>query len=210
MSEQPIVEKKKIVKATLFALTLGSIILISAVLPAEYGIDPTGAGKLLGFSKLHTVAKPVAKTPTKTKKRKLIKLENAGSGPKIPRPEEAASPAPDTQFPEREDSIQVTVPANKGIEYKVDMLKYGTMTYEWSSEYTTLYFDFHGEVKQAKKVKPEDVFFESYTIAYADNMVGTFLSPFEGKHGWYFRNKTNKDVIVTIRLKGQYKLRKKP
>ncbi|MBC7642631.1 MAG: hypothetical protein H7174_09910, partial [Flavobacterium sp.] len=48
-----IVEKKQIIKAVLFALILSILILVSAVLPAEYGIDPIGTGKLFGFSKLH-------------------------------------------------------------------------------------------------------------------------------------------------------------
>lgn len=45
------------------------------------------------------------------------------------------------------------------------MLKHGKMKYEWTTNKGTLYFDFHGEVKQAKAVK--DVYFESYTIAYS-------------------------------------------
>jgi hypothetical protein len=37
-------------------------------------------------------------------------------------------------------------------------------------------------------------------------MVGTFLAPYEGKHGWFFRNTSNEDVTVNLRLKGQYTL----
>jgi hypothetical protein len=37
-------------------------------------------------------------------------------------------------------------------------------------------------------------------------MAGTFLAPFEGKHGWFFRNNGDQDVTVTLRLKGQYSL----
>lgn len=58
------------------------------------------------------------------------------------------------------------------------------------------------KVKQAREAKA--VYFESYTIAYSNNMVGTFLSPYEGKHGWFFRNNGSTDIIVTLRLKGQY------
>ena len=116
----------------------------------------------------------------------------------------ADNPAPEKQLTHREDSVQVPVPAGNGIEYKVNMLKHGKMKYEWTTNIGTVYFDFHGEVKQAKEAKA--VYFESYTIAYANNMVGTFLSPYEGKHGWFFRNNGNTDVIVTLRLKGQYEL----
>ena len=56
MSEinQQIVAKKQIIKAVLFAILLSIVILVSAVLPAEYGIDPIGTGKLFGFSKLYS------------------------------------------------------------------------------------------------------------------------------------------------------------
>ena len=43
MSEMkhPILEKSKIIKATIIALVVGALLLVVAVLPAEYGIDPT-------------------------------------------------------------------------------------------------------------------------------------------------------------------------
>ncbi len=51
-----------------------------------------------------------------------------------------------------------------------------------------------------------DVYFESYTLAYSNNMVGTFYATFEGKHGWFFRNNNNKDITITLKLKGQYSM----
>lgn len=210
MSEinHPVLEKKKIIRATIIAFAIAAVLLITAVLPAEYGIDPTGAGKLLGFSRLHISNDSVAANTNEQvivqNSFPLLKMEKAGSGPDVPRPAEADNPAPEKQLAQREDSVQVIVPAGKGIEYKTYMLKYGKMKYEWTTDKGTVYFDFHGEVKQATEVK--DVYFESYTIAYSHNMVGTFLAPFEGKHGWFFRNKGNEDIVVTLRLKGQYSL----
>jgi hypothetical protein len=201
-----IVEKKEIIKAVLFALVLGIVILVSAVLPAEYGIDPIGTGKLFGFSKLHVSGdqEENQQLTTTQKTFPLIKMEKAGSGPEVKRPIEADNPVPEKQFAEREDTIDVIVPAGKGIEYKTYMLKGGKMKYEWKTNDGTVYLDFHGEVKQAKAVN--DVYFESYTLAYSNNMVGTFYAPFEGKHGWFFRNNENKDIIVTLKLKGQYSI----
>jgi hypothetical protein len=196
-----IATKKQIIKAVLFALILSILILVSAVLPAEYGIDPIGTGKLFGFSKLHVSENEVQTTQ---KSFPLIKMEKAGSGPDVKRPIEADNPPPAKQFGEREDTIEVIVPAGKGIEYKIYMLKYGNMKYEWTTDKGIVYFDFHGEVKQAKEVS--DVYFESYTLAYSNNMVGTFYAPYEGKHGWFFRNNENKDITVTLKLKGQYSI----
>jgi len=210
MSEMkhPVLEKSKIIKATIFSFIVGALLLIIAVLPAEYGMDPTGAGRLLGFSKLY-VPEEAGTTGmgvmTSNSEVPLIKLEKAGSGPDVERPVEADNPPPATQLSLREDETKVIVPAGKGIEFKIDMLKYGKMKYEWTTANgEVLYFDFHGEVKQEKEVK--EVYFESYTIANSNNMVGTFLAPYEGKHGWFFRNTGNEDVTVNLRLKGQYSL----
>lgn len=204
----PILGKKKIIKATVIAVIVGFILLITAVLPAEYGIDPTGAGKLFGFSRLYVaedVTSGTAGSATMASTNfPLVKMEKAGSGPDVKRPAEADNPAPEKQLTQKEDSVQVTVPAGKGIEYKINMLKHGQMKYEWTTNKGILYFDFHGEVKQAKEAKA--VYFESYTIANANNMVGTFLAPYEGRHGWFFRNNGSTDIVVTLRLKGQYEM----
>jgi len=203
-----VLEKKKIIKAITISLVIGTIILVGAVLPAEYGIDPTGAGKLFGFSRLYipddtetlstTFEGAVSNTDFP-----LIKLEKAGSDSNVERPIEADNPPPAEQFEQKEDSVQVIVPAGKGIEFKINMLKYGQMKYEWATaNREVLYFDFHGEVKQEAEIK--DVYFESYTMANSNNMVGTFLAPYEGKHGWFFRNNSNTDVVVNLRLKGSY------
>ncbi|RTY73450.1 hypothetical protein EKL99_12225 [Flavobacterium sp. ZB4P23] len=200
-----IVNKKQIIKAVIFALLLSVLILVSAVLPAEYGMDPIGTGKLFGFSKLYVPANADDGLATITGKTfPLIKMEKAGSGPEVKRPIEANNPAPEKQYAEREDTVEVIVPAGKGIEYKIYMLKYGKMKYEWTTNKGIVYFDFHGEVKQAKETN--DVYFESYTLAYSNNMVGTFYAPYEGKHGWFFRNNEKTAITVTIKLKGQYSI----
>ena len=210
MSEikHPILETKKIVKATVVALIIGAIILITSVLPAEYGIDPTGVGHKLGFSKLHHHVEKTDETlPVEMaapQPQRLLKLEQGGSSPDVPIPAEANNPAPEKQLEEREDSILFNLPAGQGLEYKINMLKYGRVKYEWTTDKGTVFFDFHGEVKE--KNPTDNVYFESYTVAYSNNMIGNFLAPYEGKHGWYFKNKGETDILITIRLKGQYAL----
>ena len=43
---------KKLAVATVFAVVLAAVILVVAVLPAEYGIDPLGIGGALGLTQL--------------------------------------------------------------------------------------------------------------------------------------------------------------
>lgn len=201
----PVLATKKIIIATFVALLTGAIIFITSVLPAEYGKDPTGVGKALGFIKLYQEPEQViAQESGSQELHRLLKLEDGGSPPGVIRPEEANQPPPEKQLEERQDSIQITIPAGKGLEYKINMLKHGRLKYEWLTSQGTVYFDFHGEVKQLTPSK--NVYFESYTVAYSNNMIGSFLAPFEGKHGWYFKNASGSDIRINIRLKGQYVL----
>ena len=203
----PLLETKQIVKATIAALLLGTLLFVAAVLPAEYGVDPMGTGKLFGFSRLQQVNAPVVASIDETPRSKsypVLKLEELGSGPNVPTPKEVHNPAPSKQFEQRQDSVTIRVPAGKGLEYKMNVLKYGEVKYEWVTDKGVLYFDFHGEPKQANPGKDE--FFKSYTAAYSGNMIGTFLAPFEGRHGWYFKNKSEAEIVVSLRINGQYRL----
>jgi len=131
-------------------------------------------------------------------------LEKLGSPASVPKPMEANNPPPIKQYDSREDVIEVSVPAGKGVEYKFRSLKHGSVKYQWETDNGIVYIDFHGEVKQENP--PKNIFYESYTLAYSNNMAGTLTAPFEGKHGWYFRNDTDEDIVVTLNLDGQYEV----
>ena len=204
-NNQPNLNKGQLLKSLIIALIIGAIVLLTAVLPAEYGLDPLGTGKLFGFSKLYQGNEKIENNEIYSSLNfKKIKIGKLGSPLSVPKPSEADNPPPEVQYPQREDTIEVVVPAEKGIEYKFKSLKYGSTKYEWATDEGIVYIDFHGEVKQENP--PKNVFYESYTLAYSNNMAGTLTAPFEGKHGWYFRNETKEDIIVTIRLNGNYEL----
>ncbi len=196
---QLIVSKKQLLNSVSIAFLIGILVFITAVLPAEFGKDPLGTGKLFGFSRLYIIEN------TNQLNFKKIKLKDIGSPSNISKPYEANNPASEIQFDVIQDSIIVKIPAKKGIEYKVKMLKHGSTKYEWYSQNKEIVFlDFHGEVEE--KNPPKEVFYESYTVAYSNNMAGTFTASFKGKHGWYFKNLSNKEITIIIKLKGQYKL----
>lgn len=208
-SNQPVLDKKQLVKSVLIALIIGAIVLVTAVLPAEYNIDLLGTGKLFGFSRLYIDDAPTATTKNTLKVPEtaveLLQLKKLGSPSSIPKPIESENPPPIDQLVARTDTIAVLVPAGKGLEYKFKALKLGSVKYDWNTSNSDIvYIDFHGEVYQENP--PEEVFYESYALAYSNNMAGTFTAPFDGKHGWYFRNKNENDVTVNLHLEGQYEL----
>ncbi|WP_440876100.1 hypothetical protein [Thalassotalea sp. PLHSN55] len=99
----------------------------------------------------------------------------------------------------QQDSVIVTVPAGKGIEYKLAMAQYEKVNYEWMTDGGPLYVDLHGEPKG-----DTTGYFESYTIATAEQMKGSFTAPFEGSHGWYWKNESDKEMQVQVIFSGEY------
>ena len=97
------------------------------------------------------------------------------------------------------DTIEVTVPADHGIEFKFSMEQFQKMEYEWLTDGQALYFDLHGEPKG-----DTTGYFESYAIATLSEMKGSFTAPFAGSHGWYWKNESDKPVSVQLTVKGEY------
>ncbi len=163
-----------LLKASIISAVLAAAILITIILPAEYGIDPTGAGEAIGLMP-------------------LANLNNTdSSSEQVEMPENSEW---------REDSATIVVPAGKGLEYKFYLVKGNVMRYDWLSTDGELYFDFHGE--------PEGDttgYFESYTVSTAEQVRGTFTASFAGTHGWYWKNKSQAPISVTLTTQGQYKV----
>ena len=136
----------------------------------------------------------------------ILTMSDLGSDPSVPMPKEAHNPAPEKQYADREDTVSIRVPAGKGLEFKMNVLKYGKVKYEWVTDRGVLFSDFHGEVKEEHPDPNKKEYFQSYTEVYSNNVIGTFLAPYEGRHGWYFKNNSKTDIVVSLKLKGQYTL----
>ena len=108
--------KASLFKSILFALIVAIIILITVILPAEFGIDHTGIGSMLG----------------------LDALNNPNESPAI------ISRLGEGELEFRQDEVEVLIPANSGLEYKFFLEMHSNINYEWSSP-SSLYFDMHGE-----------------------------------------------------------------
>ena len=168
-----------LIKYTLFSLVFAAVTLFTVILPAEYNIDPTGIGHTLGLTVFHN-------TKTDSTKTDNVKTETATANTS-----EKSKDATET--------IEVIVPAGRGIEYKFIMQQFQKLEYEWKTDGSPLYFDLHGEPKG-----DTTGYFESYAISTLDEMKGSFTAPFAGSHGWYWENKTDAPVTVQLIVKGEY------
>lgn len=167
---------KSLTLALIFAILLAIIIYYIIILPAEFNKDPTGIGQKLGL---------------------MVLLENSETT--IPtKPTIITNKQSDLSL--RNDEAFIIVPAHKGIEYKFNLQKYGRLVYEWQTlDESSIYFDFHGEPKG-----DTTGFFESYCISTAIKSNGTATVPFEGSHGWYWKNTSDNDVNIKLTTSGNY------
>ncbi len=161
-----------LVKASVAAVLISVVIFFTIVLPAEYGIDPIGTGKVLGLTVLNN------REPAVVEQKNSEKAVGA-----------------------QKNQATILVPANSGVEYKFQMNQYANLSYQWSSNGEPIYFDFHGEPKG-----DTSGYFESYTIATAAEVQGSMTVPFDGVHGWYWKNTSERDVTILLKTEGVYEV----
>jgi hypothetical protein len=188
----PVQSTKSLINASLFAGLLAIIILFTAVLPAEYGIDPTGLGKKLGLTVLSEQSSQIAKSCPQTTQ---VSVGNTSEST-------AATVAPQADVAtERNDTVSIVIPPKKGLEYKFYMERDYALNYSWKTDGKPIYFDFHGEPKGAK-----NGYFKSYATATDSKSSGSLMTPFEGIHGWFWENASDSSITIQLNTKGVYKI----
>lgn len=169
----------QLLKATGAALATAGIILVTAVLPAEYGLDPTGIGKALGLTALSSTAAAVAPA-------------TLGA----PEPEAAVTRS---ESPFQNGEMSLVLQANEGAEIKALMRAGESFVFSWSTDGGPVNFDMHGERPDAGDE------FSSYWLDRGKTSGhGSFTAPFDGSHGWYWKNKGTGPVTVTVKLSGYF------
>lgn len=101
--------------------------------------------------------------------------------------------------PQRTDSVNITIPAKGDKEYKFYLVKAAVLKYTWSTDAGVLFFDFHGE-----PAGDTSGYFKSFKKDNDERASGTLTAPFEGTHGWYWKNNNPFPVTITLKANGDY------
>jgi hypothetical protein len=174
-----IIARERIGLAAGAALLMAGLILVIAVLPAEYGVDPLGIGRRLGLMAMSDVAKSV----------EAFEADSAAAGPGVTlAPQEG-------RF--QQETVEFTIRPGSFIEYKYRLEKGEALLYSWSATGAVNY-DFHAEPDGAPRGYAES-YDKRDTI---DRASGTLAAPFSGIHGWYWENRSGADVMVTLAAAG--------
>jgi len=168
-------------------MLVAGVLLMAAILPAEYGVDPLGTGKLLGLTSLAKANAPAA--------------GEAAAAPTAA-PEELEPTRPGANTPQsvalKQDAVTFKLGPFEGVEYKYRMEKGAGMVYGWTST-GKVRFDFHGEPQGAKKG-----YAESYEMSEGQKAAGAFFAPTTGIHGWFWENLGTDDITITLTSTGFY------
>lgn len=177
----PLPTLQQLGKATGIAIAAAAAILITTVLPAEYGIDPTGLGKAIGLVRLNPVGDATA-----------------APAPTAQATSEPAATVVKSDIALRSDEMTVILAPNESAEVKASMRKGGQFVFSWVAEGGEVKSDMHGEPSDGGK---EASYWKSKQQPSGQ---GSFVAPFDGTHGWYWRNRGEHPVTVTVKVSGFY------
>jgi hypothetical protein len=195
------VPRKELLHGSAVAAIVATMLLFGAVLPAEYGIDPTGVGKHLGMTALYD-SRPSASTSGTAAGLALPTTVQPGSTVSATGERRGIAIASKQVLPYRTDTMEIVLPPLRGVEVKTHLAKDATLIYSWKTKGgEAVNHDFHGE-----PVNPGKDEFESFILEKGINESrGALIAPFTGVHGWYWKNKTNLPVTVVLTASGFYR-----
>lgn len=234
-----------LIRSTLLSGAAALGVLTVVYLPAEYGIDPTGFGAVLGLTEMGQIKQQLyaeaeadaAAAPVMLDPAVMARLERmeaqladiaaivgadvlrddmaapvaAEEAPVADAPVEAAPSEPALTeavteaapaTPDWRDEVSYTLAPGEGIEVKLVMEEGQTANFQWTANGGVVNFDTHGD-GSGQKV--------SYEQGRAvPEQAGELTAAFTGNHGWFWRNRMDAPVTVTLRTGGDYAEMKAP
>ena len=169
------------------ALAIG----VCVYLPAEYGTDPTGVGNILGLTEMGEIKQQLAAEAAADEALhggdESSSLMNDIFGLFV-----GAAHAQEAW----QDEIIFTLAPGESTEIKATMEQGVTLTYAWAATGGRVNFDLHAHAGS------DAVTYEKGRGQTAGE--GQLETPFAGDHGWFWRNRDDADIIVTLQLRGDY------
>lgn len=202
---------QQLLRSTVIALIAAIVLLVTVVMPSEYAIDPTGAGRMLGLTQmgevkqqLATEAAADAATPVVAAPAAPQPVPQAAPKPAVSTAAEATAPAVATpavvEAEGQQHEMSISLAPGQGAEVKLEMLKGARVNYFWTANGGLVNYDTHGDPYNAPRE-----FYHGYGKGRATpEDQGVLEAAFDGKHGWFWRNRTSKPVTVTLRTEGNY------
>jgi hypothetical protein len=174
--------KRRLAMTTAIALAVAVLLLVTIVLPAEYGVDPLGTGRALG---VNAISAPVSKAEAPPAGATMYKPVQVG-------------PIGYYAAPYKIDSTEFRLGPYEYVEYKYRLEKGGGLLFSWTSTGDVIH-DFHGQPEGGGSGSEE-----SFDKKPRRDGNGVLTAPFSGIHGWYWENPGGGTIMVKITSAGFY------
>jgi hypothetical protein len=208
-SEREIPSTSKLIKSTIIAAITAGILLLTVVMPAEYGIDHTGVGEMIGLKRMGEIrtslaeeakaddAKIAAAAQAVVDIEKIAEVEKVVEVTKTEVVEAPTVVAQNNPVIKNHE-MTFTLAPDEGTEVKVTMVKGAKVDYIWETNGGKSNFDVHGDSKKLK------INYHPYYKGTDSKREGTLEAAFDGDHGWFWRNRTKQTLTITIKTNGEY------
>lgn len=184
---------KQLLKSTGIALVVATGILVTVVLPAEYGVDPTRIGSVLGLTEMGRIKQQLAAEAEAD-----AALDAQGGVAAIE--EDVVTPAPTgepvAETEVRTDQTVFELAPDQGVEIKLVMEEGATVRFTWESSGGRINYDTHAD-------RP-GVDYHGYERGSLQRQTGQLTAAFTGSHGWFWRNRSGEPVTITLTTEGAY------
>lgn len=193
---------QQLLRSTLIAAASAVAILVAVILPAEYNIDPTGIGRVLGLAEMGEIKAQLSDEAEKDR------LKDGGAAV-VPKPDQESSllgeiltglfissAHAEEVAAMRKDEMTVTLTPGEGTEVKLKMVKGAKVNFSWVVTGGVVNFDTHGDGGG------ENISYEKGRAV--PNAEGVLEAAFDGNHGWFWRNRGETDVSLTLKTEGAY------
>lgn len=188
---------RKLLKSTGIAVAVAAGLLVTVVLPAEYGVDPTRVGSLFGLTEMGRIKVSLAAEAQAEDVAEATAAATGGSPPvatmAAPTP---AGPAPAAPTGLRSDRTVLTLAPDQGAEIKLVMQAGATARFTWTSSGGRINYDTHAD-------RPGTPY-HGYNKGSAERVEDELTAAFTGSHGWFWRNRTGQPVTITLVTEGAY------
>lgn len=178
-------------RSTLLAIIGAVLIIVAVVLPAEYGIDPTNAGRMLGLTEMGEIKHELHHEAERDQ-------QQHGSNQSLNLIDGIIGVFVSTAHAQEawRDTITFTLEPGDYAEIKLVMNNGDHALYDWTSTGGKINFDLHAHGSS------QSTTYEKGRGATKGN--GTIKAEFEGEHGWFWRNRDKSAVTLILKLRGNY------
>lgn len=197
---------RQLLRSTAIAAASAVAILVTVVLPAEYDIDPTGIGGVLGLAEMGEIKTQLAAEAEADRLMEIeaqqIELDVQEQSSLVndifsifvgaAHAEEVAS----EPMEEWRDEITFTLDSGESAEWKLVMDEGQTAEFVMLVEGGRVNFDLHGHGSGQSET------YEKGRGSTGEE--GEITAGFAGEHGWFWRNRDKTAVTVTVRVRGEY------